>query len=243
MESALVYCKEDEKYAVKPDAFGSYMQYCYMVQQYTPQDFRYSFIKYFMQLLEKQLDWKVYNCKITYSATAYLANLLDVKVYLEDINYDYIITQQLEKDKKHPVFSCFYEALGRFPLPAVEEHLMRVLVTSAANVRMDCFIQKGFSAVKNNIPKMYPKVEDAGYLSRYLCLILKKKSDLKQLSRSGKLEQLRKACYQELVNRADFRREMPYDKFHIKVDASGIYQEKGSRIFFETEEYLHALIV
>lgn len=243
MESALIYCKEDEKYTVKPDALGDYMQYCYMIQKYKSQDFRYSFIQYFQQLLEKQLGWKVYTCKITHRPTAHLASFIDVTVYLEDILYGYNITQQLEKDRDHPVFFYFYKALEQFPLPAVNEHLIRVFVESAHNVRMACFTQKRLAAVKESLPKMFPIVEDVGYLSQYLCLLLKKNSDLKRLYRDGKLEHMRKICYQELINRSDYQRELPYDKFHIKIDNSGIYQEKGSRIFFETEEYFNALIV
>lgn len=243
MESALIYCTEDDRYAVKPDAFGSYMQYCYMIQKYRKQDFRYSFIQYFQQLLEERLDWKIYTSKITYRPTAYLANLLNVTVYLENISYGYIITQQLEKDKEHLVFTCFYEALEKYPLPAAREYLIRVLVESADTVRMNCFMEKRYAAVREAIPKLFPIVEYVDFLSQYLCLILRKNSDLKRLLREGRLEQLRHACYQELINRLDFQQEMPYEKFHIKIDNSGIYQEKGSRVFFETEEYFNALIV
>lgn len=128
MESAVIYEKQDERYPIKRNGFGSYQQYCYMVQKYTPQDFRYSFTQYYIQVLKARLNRNVYTCKIYYDPN--LPALLNVVLYMDEPVTSYMLTQDLD-----------------------------------------------------------------------------------------------------------------YGRFHIRVDNSGIYQDRGSRFFFETEEYFNALQV
>lgn len=241
MESAMIYEKQDEKYFVKRSDFSSYQQYCYMVQKYTPQDFRYPFTQYYAQVLKARLNWNLYTCKIYYDPN--LPVLLNVVLYLEEPVSPYILTQQLEKDKDHLAFSCFYETLERFPLPAVKEHRLRIFVENADYIRIAGFTLNKFGPLRETLRRLFPFVETADFMSVQVCVILRKGCDLKRLSESGQLERLRRICYQSLVNRTDFQRELPYGRFHIKVDNSGIYQERGSRFFFETEEYFNALTV
>lgn len=239
MESAMIYLKQDEKYATKSQGFSSYQKYCYMVEKYAPQDFRYSFTQYYAQILKKRLNWNVYTYKIYYDPN--LPVLLNVDLYLEEPADSCMLTQQLEKDMDHPAFSCFYEALERFPLPAVKEHKLRLFVERADRIRMAGFISNKLGSLKDILRRQFSFVETVNFLSVQVCVILRKDCNLKQLLETGQLERLRKVCYLELVNRADFQQELPYGRFHIKVDNSGVYQERGSRIYFETEEYFHAL--
>lgn len=232
MESAVIYEKQDERYPIKRNGFGSYQQYCYMVQTYTPQDFRYSFTQYYIQVLKARLNRNVYTCKIYYDPN--LPALLNVVLYMDEPVTSYMLTQDLEKDRDHPAFSCFYEALERFPLPAVKEHRLRIFVENADRIRMAGFISNKLGPLKDTLRRSFSFVETADFMSVQVCVILRKDCDLKRL---------RRVCYQSLVNRAELQRELPYGRFHIKVDNSGIYQDRGSRFFFETEEYFNALQV
>lgn len=242
MESISIYCREDEKYPIKPYDFGAANDYKFMRQNYLKSDFRYDFVQYFQRLLAERMKWEtLYSCKIVYNPMACIANLLTVHIYLAEPSVTGIISQQLEKDKGHPVFDCFDTALEQFPLPAAKEHLIRVVLEDTCNICLSYFVNLRYAALKKAVMDSFPVVEGADYYGCYFYLILSKACDLEQLKKEGTLEAMKRACYAALVKSTSEQKELPYARFHIKVDNSGIYQEKGSRCFFD--EYMDTFLI
>lgn len=233
MESALVYCKEDEKYPFRPDGFRPGEEYKYMMQEYSPADFRYQFVKYFKEILSLRLRFQVLNCKITYNPIAGCADLLMITIYLEDASEKRIISQRVEEDKAHPVFACFYQALKRYPLPGAYEHILHVILEDTLGIRRKYFTNKAYILWKNALKNRFPEVEDANFNGIDIYVFLKKDSSIERMKAEGILEKMRQLCYDEIVKYAGSKRGLPYEAFHIKADNSGIYTERGSRYYWE----------
>lgn len=156
-----------------------------------------------------------------------------ITIYLEDASEKRIISQRVEEDKAHPVFSCFYQALKRYPLPGANEHILHVVLEDTQGIRMKYFTNKAYISWKNALENLFPEVEDANFNGTDIYVFLKKDSNLEKLKSESSLEMMRQTCYSEIVKCAGSKRGLPYDAFHIKADNSGIYQERGSRYYWD----------
>ncbi len=243
MESALIYCREDEKYPFKPCGCRPGEEYNYMMQEYAPGDFRYRFVKYYKELLSLRLHFNILNCKITYNPIAGWADLLMITIYPAEASEKRIISQRVEEDKEHPVFTCFYQALERYPLPGAREHMLHAVIEDTFDIRLKFFVNKAYRLWKNALKSRFPEVEEADFNGENIYVFLKKGSNMKALQAEGVLEKMREACYDEIIKYAGNRKGLPYEIFHIKIDPSGIYQERGSRYYFDSIAELSVTVV
>jgi len=205
------------------------LDYDFAIQKYTKNDFRYKFVKRYIEYVKNTYKIDIFNCKIKRPKPD--SKFLNFYIYLwED---DPAISYRIE-DPLHFYITSFYKILDRYPLPQISKDLhIQFFQKNIKHVMYGKILDLTWHDIHESISGIFPQVANMSCWSAFYIFIKTEDFQL-VVENTLLLSQIKKYCF-EMAKKNDTHGILSFEEFYIRVDDYENYHSIGGYNYFNSD--------
>lgn len=203
--------------------------YDFAISRYKEDDFRYEFVKKYIEYIKEKYGVNIFNCK--FERPDSYSKFINFYIYLWQADPD--IHYRIE-DEKNKYIESFYEILKSTKLLGITETTeIQFLVKDILKTMISHSSNKAWNNIHKTIKSIFSEVVVVSYWNTFYVFINDDDFEKTVLDKEY-LNEIRKYCY-KATKEYDVDNVLDYSNFHIRIDNYKNYKEIGGQNYFNSD--------
>lgn len=211
--------------------------YDFAIYKYKEDDFRYDFVKRYIEYIKKKYSIDIFNCKFERPDSD--SKFINFYIYLWQADLD--INYRIE-DKHNKYIESFYEVLKSTKLLGITETTeIQFLVKDILKTMISHSSNRAWNNIHQTIKSVFQEVVAVSYWNTFYVFINDDDFEKRSLDKDY-LNKIRMYCY-KVTKEYDVNNVLDYSNFHIKIDNYKNYKEIGGHNYFNSDYMFNCITV
>ena len=203
--------------------------YEFAIAKYNNQDFRYKFVMKYSDIMGKEYDVEVYNCK--FERPTEDSTFINFYVYVSENDSD--VNYRVD-DTKNKFKMAFIKTMSEVKIQGLnQKSRVQVIIKNIYNVMYGEILNNVWHDINKTIHGKFPEIELLSYWSN-LYVFISDDYYNKIFANMDRLQMIKRYCY-DVALKYDIHKILDYQKFKIRVDNIANYRAIGGQHYYNSD--------